>query len=166
VGSTPTFGTSRHTILAHRRGVAQPGRAPRSGRGGRWFESIRPDQLECRTRPHSNVGSSAILDILNTLRRFGRRCRAGYMRSAHSEPAKTCVGGVMCATNALHHTRSSRAVSVMLRRGPASHRRDHTIIAPAASWRECASKSCSLVKDTQARIPPRPAFLNDEPSTA
>ncbi len=27
------------------RGVAQPGRAPRSGRGGRWFKSTRPDHI-------------------------------------------------------------------------------------------------------------------------
>ena len=27
------------------RGVAQPGRAPGSGPGGRWFESTRPDHL-------------------------------------------------------------------------------------------------------------------------
>ncbi len=29
------------------RGVAQPGRAPRSGRGGRWFKSTHPDQQSC-----------------------------------------------------------------------------------------------------------------------
>jgi hypothetical protein len=27
------------------RDVAQPGRAPRSGRGGRWFKSSRPDHV-------------------------------------------------------------------------------------------------------------------------
>ena len=32
VGSTPTFGTSRHRVATGQRGVAQPGRAQRSGR--------------------------------------------------------------------------------------------------------------------------------------
>ena len=31
------------TIQVARRGVAQPGRAPSSGGGSRWFESSRPD---------------------------------------------------------------------------------------------------------------------------
>ena len=32
------------------RDVAQPGSAPRSGRGGRWFESSHPDIYNNRTR--------------------------------------------------------------------------------------------------------------------
>ncbi len=31
-------------MLYIRRAVAQPGSAPRSGRGGRWFESSLPDR--------------------------------------------------------------------------------------------------------------------------
>ena len=34
--------------LPHTRGVAQSGRAPAWGAGGRWFESNRPDQLLLR----------------------------------------------------------------------------------------------------------------------
>ena len=33
------------------RDVAQPGRAPRSGRGGRWFKSSRPDHNISRSPP-------------------------------------------------------------------------------------------------------------------
>src|SRR5262245_29859926 len=39
---------------ASSRGVAQPGRAPRSGRGGRWFKSTRPDHAR---RPGRRFGS-------------------------------------------------------------------------------------------------------------
>lgn len=38
------------------RGVAQPGRAPRSGRGGRWFKSTRPD--------HSSSTSASVANPL------------------------------------------------------------------------------------------------------
>ncbi len=44
MGSSPTFGTMPTRMHWSERGVAQPGRAPRSGRGGRRFESSRPDQ--------------------------------------------------------------------------------------------------------------------------
>ncbi len=36
---------SRKRLHWKNRGVAQPGRAPGSGPGGRWFESTRPDQI-------------------------------------------------------------------------------------------------------------------------
>lgn len=50
-GRCRAWGGYHSSVQSSRRGVAQPGRAPGSGPGGRWFESTRPDQIPGRTRP-------------------------------------------------------------------------------------------------------------------
>ena len=55
-----SMGSYLRTIFSNQpsRDVAQSGRAPRSGRGGRWFKSSRPDQ-KINTRESSIHKASA-----------------------------------------------------------------------------------------------------------
>ena len=52
----PAVRAAKKPVSFFRRGVAQPGRAPGSGPGGRWFKSTRPDHSKpsslCQLRSH------------------------------------------------------------------------------------------------------------------
>ena len=62
------------------RGVAQPGRAPGSGPGGRWFESTRPDQLivaKSSYLPHKSADHRLSAQGVQRVMQIGVMCAAG-----------------------------------------------------------------------------------------
>src|SRR4051812_36441220 len=71
----------------HSRGVAQPGRAPGSGPGGRRFKSSLPDQLSLFQSCRHNPPTQAVCGALH----FGFHEQRGIVRL--SGPPPYCFGG-------------------------------------------------------------------------
>jgi hypothetical protein len=69
------------------RGVAQPGRAPGSGPGGRWFESTRPDQYLQPLHVLADAATSVVA--------IAALISARYFHSPWLDPVMGFAGSVM-----------------------------------------------------------------------
>ncbi len=79
--------TDEPRILPAARGVAQLGRAPALGAGGRWFKSSHPDCPEFARRAQGNRSFRALRTALRADTRFctDRRIRSGGPDRAHND---------------------------------------------------------------------------------
>ena len=68
---------------ASRRGVAQPGRAPGSGPGGRRFKSSLPDQLL------QALGTNSVAHVLGVIRTTGNCCSENMWNQG--QLARSCL---------------------------------------------------------------------------